>query len=103
MKNEPTFADTYNRLFGQLSEHDQVGRNITPKQPKQVLTEQQSTTWARIHRNFTNQNPNHTLSLSEGSIKLNGHIVESADKFLARDVPSMVEVLRNAARKYKGQ
>lgn len=101
---ESTFADTYKRLFGELSQHDRAGRNIvTENSVKTTLTEAQSKTWLTVHRAFTNQNPGRNLQMKSGNITLDGYIVESVEKFLGRDVPSMVEVLRNANRKLKGQ
>lgn len=101
---ESTFGDTYKRLFGELSQHDRVGRNIiTENTSKTTLTEAQSKTWLKVHRAFTNQNQGRNLQMKSGNVLLDGHIVESAEKFLSRDVPTMVEVLRNANRKIKGQ
>lgn len=102
--NENTFSDTYKRLFGELSQHDRAGRNIvTENTVNAPLTEAQSKTWLKVHRAFTNQNQGRNLQMKSGNILLDGHIVESAEKFLNRDVPTMVEVLRNANRKIKGQ
>lgn len=101
---EITFADTYTRLFGELSQHDRVGRNVINENTNNTaLTEVQSKTWLKVHRAFTNQNPGRNLQMKSGNVLLDGHIVESAQKFLGRDVPTMVEVLRNANRKIKGQ
>jgi len=101
---ESTFGDTYKRLFGELSQHDRTGRNIvTENTTKATLTEAQSKTWLKVHRAFTNQNQGRNLQMKSGNVLLDGHIVESAEKFLGRDIPTMVEVLRNANRKIKGQ
>lgn len=94
----PHLAETYQRLFGKLPEEDHVGKTVNKPVQKQVITESQMKTWLNLHRSFKSQNPNRTLVMSEGAIKLDGFVVESADKFLKRDLQSMVQVLRNAAR-----
>lgn len=97
----PNLAETYTRLFGALPTEDRVGKTVKQPVQKQVISESQMKTWLNLHRTFKTQYPMRSLVMSEGKIKLDGYVVESAEKFLKRDLKSMVEVLRNASRSIK--
>lgn len=98
----PNLKETYNRLFGELPEEDRAGRSIPKKSEKQVINESQMKSWLHLHKTFKTQYPNRSLVMSEGVVKLDGHIVESADKFLKRNLPDMVQVLKATHQKIKG-
>ena len=98
----PDLSETYRRYFGEIPKEDRSGRNlISPSESKKLITESQMKTWLNLHRTFKTQFPNRNLAMTEGLIKLDSHVVESAEKFLKRDLGSMVEVLRNASRSIK--
>lgn len=98
----PNLKETYNRLFGELPEEDRVGRSVSKPKAKQVINEAQMKSWLHLHKTFKTQYPGRSLAMTEGVIKLDGHIVESAETFLKRDLGSMVQVLKATHQKIKG-
>lgn len=94
--------ENYERLFGQLDECDFSGRKVVPKAPKHKPTDEQMSKWLRLHKAFSTQYPDRKLSLSEGVVTLDGHLVENATDFLNRDIPTMIQVVRNTNRQLNG-
>lgn len=99
MSDFKVLTENYKRFFGDMDECDFSGRKVVNNTKKTIqLSEAQTAKWMKIHKSFTNQNPNRKLTMVDGQVKLDGFLVESADKFIARDAGSMVQVLRNANR-----
>lgn len=97
MSKNDFLGESYKRFFGNFNESDYIGRDKTKPIKKIKLTEQQQGKWDKIIEGFKKQFPTKALTVKEGTVRVNGHVVESFDKFITRPSSEIIVMLKNKA------
>ncbi len=84
--------ENYARFFGDSTQP-------VVESTKYRMNEAQSAKWIKLCEAFKKQFPSKQLSIKEGYVKVNGHIVEKIETFIDKNPSQIVNLLSNTAKK----